>query len=105
MSRVAGASALRAQIKAYMNAYFHEHGGAVITPEEAQRYSSAFASDSIAIDPDQFRNAITRYRNSSLDRIRRQFDSVSGGLPYMQYYYESVLTPPQHRGRRSGGSR
>jgi hypothetical protein len=96
MARVAGASSLRARIAAYMNQYFHEFGGANITPEERSRYMTAFASDSLAVDPQEFANAMRRAQRLNVREAEGIMSRATRNpQDVVDYYMNSVIHPPR----------
>lgn len=99
MSRVAGAAALRRSISEYMNVYYHDLGGANITPDEARRYTQAFGSDSVVVNPNEFRSAISRYRRLAADRLSSEFRLAPDGRgpEYLDYYYTRAVSPRRSR--------
>ena len=98
MSRVAGASDLRAEIGAFLNRYFHDFGGANITPEERERYMTAFASDSIVIDPAAFTRAMERAQRENLSSARTVISRLTRGRDEgWEYYRTNVLMPRRRR--------
>jgi hypothetical protein len=98
MARVAGASELRSTISRYFNTYYHDFGGANITAEEKERYMRAFASDSIAIDPQQFVRAINSAQRINAEQARAIINRLTRGREVgWEHYANTVLHPPRRR--------